>query len=220
MADDQEVKFVDKAGIQAGVKLRTGRPVVLVIDGMKGKPASWLGEAEPDGADAGADAAAGGAKNTHVLALTLKGLGGTPFANERVQVIDPDTGEPVGDPVMTNDQGELRAPVPAQKKYQVRALGDDPLEGEAPQPAVTGDDHLHIDALFLDDGGEPLANEPVTVTHADGKSDGSTDESGWFHLSADAGLFVLEVRQQKFHAFPAPSDAATGGYRFVVPAGA
>jgi hypothetical protein len=194
VTDNVEKKYVDKAQIQGGVKLRAGHPVILIV----------------------------ALKNaTHILALTLKAVGGTPFANERVQVIDPETGDPVGEPVTTDENGELRAPVPAKKKYRVRALSDDPLESDdTPRPAVTLDDHLHIAALFLDESEQPLANEPVSVTHGGDKSDGTTDESGWFHLSADAGLFVLEVRKKQFWAFPAPSDAATGGYRFVVSGGA
>jgi hypothetical protein len=260
MPDNIEQRSASLDEIKAGLKLRAGHRVVIVVSGVKGDKryaaGGWDedsdeadesegtagasavtargadGESAPGANDSAAGAGTkGGAQSgaegqgaapspadfKHVLALTLVAIGGTPLANERVQVIDPDSGETVGDPIETNAQGEMRAMVPEKKEYHVQVLDDaPPADTETPRPMVSPDLPMHIDALFLDSKGAPVANEQVAVTTGGAKTEGTTDAEGWFHLATDSGLSVLEVRGQKFRTHAAASGIANGGYRFVI----
>jgi hypothetical protein len=44
----------------------------------------------------------------HVIATELKAVGGTALGGERVVAIDPDSGEPVGEPVTADEKGAVR----------------------------------------------------------------------------------------------------------------
>lgn len=227
MSKEVETRSVALAEAKAGLEFRAGHPVVIVVSGVRGSRRTWAGRhdraAPGDGAAKSADDSEAGAPEEfkHLLALKLVAIGGTPLARERVQVIDPDTGKAVGKPVETNEAGVLRAKVPEKKKYQVQILEDPPLEDqETPRAMLTPDRPMHIDALFLDARGAPLADQPVAVTSGGEQTDGRTDAEGWFHLAAAEGLTLLELRGQNFYAHPAPSGIANGGYRFVVAAGA
>ncbi|HYV67849.1 MAG TPA: hypothetical protein VE964_16535, partial [Myxococcales bacterium] len=75
MSGEIQRKSVDLAQLRAGVQLRTGQRYLLVVKNVKGR---------------------NGAGDGFVLEVQLHAAGGTPLANERVRIHDPDTGEPVG----------------------------------------------------------------------------------------------------------------------------
>src|SRR5207253_6268006 len=103
----------------------------------------------------------GGGK-TFFLTTTIRAIGGTPLMNQPVQVIDPDTGKPVGDPVTTDAEGHIAVKVPENKKYGIRVLDDDPGDDVPPPEAMdpydaAQDDPPHLFVRLFDAAGKPLA---------------------------------------------------------------
>ena len=204
-------KTVELSQLKAGIPLRTGRSYVLVVNGIKG----------------GNRSGGGGA---FVLEVQLHAAGGTPLANERVRIHDPETGEPVGEPAVTDENGVLRARVPAGKEYHVHLDPDaaeehpdafedheHPLAAQLPHP----DEHAVLHVAFDDAEGAPRKGEVVKITDQHGQSQElQTDERGRFELVVDHGPFTLEVQGATFQAHSVMSGDLAGEeapYHFVVP---
>lgn len=202
-----ERRTVELPEIKRGVQLRVGHRYVLVVNGLE--------SAEPGGG--------------FVLEVHLHAAGGTPLANERVRIYDPDTGKPVGEPVVTDENGVLRARVPAEKEYQIHldadageehsdAFGehDHPLAAHLPHP----DEHAVLHVVLLDGKGEPLAGESVSIEDEHGASqEVKTDDGGQFQLVVEHGPFTLKARGSSLLAHSVLSgDLLDDGapYRFVV----
>ena len=97
-----ETRQVTLAQLQSGVQLRVGQKSVLVVSAP------------------------------FAIEVQLTAAGGAPLAGERVRIIDPDTNEQVGKPVMTDKHGVLRARVPEQKEYHFLPMPDEPKEDPIP----------------------------------------------------------------------------------------
>lgn len=139
---------------------------------------------------------------------TLQAVGGTPMAAERFRVYDPDSGEPLGEAGRSDDNGVIRAGVPAQKEYQIVIENDPSEEEELPSLAdgldVNGpmrDLHPVLSVQLLDLAGRPIAGEKV---HAEGPEgallEQVTDDDGAFHALTVEGTFQLTIRGKRFAA--------------------
>lgn len=165
-----------------------------------------------------------GSDDVHVLATQLFSPGGVPLAGERVQLIDPQTDEPWGPPLRTDERGELRVEVPHPGPWDLRFVHDDYEEPDTP-----GDDEVttELHVLFVDPGGEPLPDLAVNV-HGPTPAEARTDEGGTLHLEVAPGAYALEVRGPEmaearvFHAHATLRADRTQGdghsYVFVVEA--
>jgi len=161
--------------------------------------------AEAAALEAGALAAA---EAGHELWVQLVSVGGTPLRNERVQVVDA-SGEPVGDPVVADDDGVVRVPVD-EGEYAVRILGpegtDDADDGSAPQ-ATEGDALVNEPALshvlacrFFDASGQPIANESVSARSDQDSFSLTTDQAGRIEQTASPAAYDVTIRGQTFKA--------------------
>jgi hypothetical protein len=253
MSGDIEEKAVELSEIKAGLKLKAGHRVHLIVNGVHGsrpygRAAGWDEDGSNDAAgrvpgaaggdEEGSNGAPGLAPGTpggmedgaFVIELQLHAAGGTPLAHERVRIHDPDTGEQIGSPGVTDENGVLRARVPAEKEYHLHldtdAPGEDPdmfgdhehpLAGHLPHP----DEHAVLHVAFFDSKGAPLKGEAVQVKDEHGQpQELKTDENGTLDLVVDPGLFTLETRGASFVAHSVFSGDLVGDgapYRFVVP---
>ncbi len=234
MAEEIEQKAVELAEAKAGVSLRAGHPVVLVINGLKGNPQfrkAASRRAEGSASDAGGDGqesdAPDGTKNAFAIEVQLTAAGGTPMANERVRLYDPDTGQPVGEPVVTDEKGVLRAKVSAEKDYHVVVENDLPEEHELPSLDVdqgahepSSSEHWMLSVELLDAAQAPIKGEKVHVKGEHGAEfDAVTDDEGCFHELAELGVYNLTVRGKSFAAHTILHEDRQGteiGYRFTV----
>ncbi len=83
--------------------------------------------------------------DVHVIAVEVKTIGGTLLVNHPVRIIDPDTREPIGDTVMTDDKGVLRKVVPEKKTYWIEILGE---ELDLPAPPLAPDEEPFLEEDF------------------------------------------------------------------------
>jgi hypothetical protein len=255
MSENIEHKAVEIGEIKGGVKLKAGHRTIVIVNGAQGnarygkfegqfdedaddpnadkpgkKKHTWESQiAEQEGDPPGTPAGIPGAK--FAIEMQLTAAGGTPLAHERVRVHDPDTGEQVGEPGVTDDEGVLKAGVPEEKEYEIHLESGateehketfeghaHPLAGQLPHP----DEHPVLHVAFFDGKGEPLKTEPVKVKAAEGDAaphEVKTDDAGKIDLAVEAGPFILEVRGKSFTAHSVlsgelPEDDAA--YRFVV----
>ena len=224
-----EERSVELVEAKAGVQLVAGRPVVLIVNGVKGRrrPGQSADARDEAGLTPGT---VGGVKDgAYAIEMQLHAAGGTPLAHERVRIHDPDTGEPVGDPAVTDENGVLKARVPAEKEYQVHidadppeehpdAFGDHehPLAGQLPHP----DEHAVLYVAFVDVNDAPLKGEAATVKDEHGNSqDLSTNDRGNIELVVEHGVYTVEMRGSTFVAHSVLSGDLEGEgapYRFVV----
>ena len=192
-----ETRRVTLTQLKSGVQLRVGRDVVLVVDGDSGAANE---AADPPGTEGGVE---GG---PFAIEVQLTAAGGTPLAAERVRIVDPDTDEQVGKPAVTDEQGILRARVPAEKEYQFFPVLDEPEDHPDPWSAaakapVTEQEHSVLLVALADAGGEPLKAEKVTVKDEAGEAhELQTDEEGHIRLVTDPGAYEVEVKGTTFVA--------------------
>jgi hypothetical protein len=228
---------------------------VIIISGVKGNPryrqlaGQWEedGSAGAGGSDAGGSGAGaatagsaapalepgstGGIEDgAFVIELQMQAAGGTPLAHERVRIHDPDTGQQIGSAAVTDENGVLRARVPAEKEYHLHLDADaaeehadafddhdHPLAARLPHP----DEHAVLHVAFSDAKGAPRKGETVKIADEHGQSrELQTDEGGRFELVVDHGPFTLEVRGARFQAHSVMSGDLAGEaapYHFVVP---
>jgi len=216
VSDDIETRSVELAEVTAGIKLRAGHRVVLVVNGVKGSK-RYGNRAR--GRDEDGSSAADQAEGAFVIEVQLHAAGGTPLANERIRIHDPDTGQQVGEPAVTDENGVLRAKVPAEKDYQFfvdTELGEDHPDEFAEllqPPPRDSDEHATLRVAFVDPGGQPVKGEAVKVTTAHGNSqDAKTDDDGKIELIAEPGVFTLEARGRSFVAHSVfPDDLGEAG---------
>jgi len=141
---------------------------------------------------------------TCFLSTVIRSIGGTPLMNQLVQVIDPDSGESVGQPVTTDAEGHIAAPVPENKKYGIRILDDDPGDDVPPPEAMdpydaARDDPPRIFVRLLGADGKPLAGVDYEVTGKGGFSQkGKTDAEGDVEMEGiPAGGYELKIQGHK-----------------------
>ncbi|MGZ6124246.1 MAG: hypothetical protein ACXWLR_04755 [Myxococcales bacterium] len=211
-SDKVEVKSVELAEAKAGVMLRTGHRVVLVVNGTKGSRRYRRSGEE----DAGFQ-----------IEITLHAKGGTPMAHERIRIVDPDTDEPVGEAVVTDEEGVLRATVPEEKEYHL-VVEDEPAETDELPPLAddpgghepSTSEHSMLSVELLDAERAPLKGERVQVKGEHGADfEVVTDDEGCFHELAENGVYELTVRGQSFKAHTIFHDDREGSevpYRFVL----
>ncbi|MEO5616739.1 MAG: hypothetical protein ABIS67_03130 [Candidatus Eisenbacteria bacterium] len=181
-------------------------------------------EAKPDEkseSGTGADAVTPAGDEVFVLAAAIKLLGDVPLVKGVVRIIDPDTDQPVGEAITTNEKGEVRVEVPEKKAYRIE-IEDDELETEGPEPPppLPEPQPAVLVCQFVNAAGEPLDDEPVKFGAAAGDGDDfTTDEKGRIRAPAELGPCKLEVRGQAFVAHSLPvedGDNEACHYRFVV----
>jgi hypothetical protein len=208
-SDNTEVKSVELSELRAGVTLRTGRRMVLVVNGAKGS-SRYRPKAGEDG---------------FTIEVTLHAAGGTPMAHERIRIVDPDTGNPVGEPVLTDEEGVLRAKVPEEKEYHLVVENEEAAQDELPSLELGGhepgsSEHSMLSVELLDGDRQPLKNEKVQVKGEHGEDfEAVTDDEGCIHELAGPGVYELSVRGSTFKAHTIFQDDRQGfevPYRFVV----
>jgi hypothetical protein len=203
-SDQTEVKRVELAEARAGVVLRTGHRVVLVVNGAKGSSSGGF-----------------------TIEIALQAAGGTPMAHERIRIVDPDSGKAIGELAVTDEEGVLRAKVPAEKEYHLivendaaeqddlPSLGDD-LGGHERSPS----EHSVLSVELLDGDRAPLKGEKVQVKGEHGEDfEVVTDEEGCFHQLTEPGVYELTVRGKPLKAHTIFHDDREGTevpYRLVV----
>jgi hypothetical protein len=197
MSESIDRQRVTLAELKSGIRLRDGRMAVLII-GAK--------EAGAGGDEAPVPGTVGGlADGAFAIEVQLTAAGGTPLAAEPVRIVDPDSGQDVGKPGVTDERGVLRARVPEQKEYEFHAVAfgvehDDPWGAAAPI-AAAGQEHSVLFVALTDRAGSPLANENVTVKdEAGSEHPGQTDGEGCLRLVTDPGVYELRVRENTFVA--------------------
>ena len=154
------------------------------------------------------------------LVTQVKLLGDVPAIEHEVKILDPDTGEVVGDPVTTDDQGVLRAEVPSNKAYHLQLVDSepDPEAGAAP-PEIHIDDHAVLRCRFVHTSGEPLAEAEIHAKLGETEMLLATDEEGRIEGPAQLGYYELSYGEQVFHAHSLPAADAEDDeaiYHFVV----
>jgi len=204
-----ETKSVALAEVKAGVVLRTGHRVVLVVSDAKGS-SRYRGKPAEGG---------------FTLEVTLHAAGGTPMAHERIRIVDPDSGQPVGEPVVTDEEGVLRAKVPEEKEYHLVVESEEAEQDELPALDLGGhergsDEHSVLSVELLDAEGKPLQGEKVQVKGEQGAGfEVVTGDDGCFHELAEPGVYQLTVRGKSFKAhtiFHDDRGDSAAPYRFVV----
>jgi hypothetical protein len=218
-----ETRPVELADAKAGVSLDAGHRVVLVVNGATGSK-RYRAQAVPAVLEPGAP---GGVKDGKFqIEITLKAVGGTPLAHERVRIHDPDTGEPVGEAALTDENGVLRARVPEEKDYDVVVEADPAEQHELPplgehlgahEPSAAR--HSMLSVELLDAAGAPLKGEAVHVEGDGGGFDAITDDEGCLHELAEPGVYTLTVRGTSLSAHTVFQEDRQGNdvpYRFVV----
>jgi len=230
--DNIETKSVELAELKSGVSLRAGHPVVLVVNGATGskrfrragtKAAAGAGGNSPELKPG----APGGVKEGKFhIEIALRAAGGTPLAHERVRIHDPDTGQPVGEPAVTDEKGVLRANVPEEKDYQVVVENDAPEDHHLPalgdhlgghEPSST--QHSMLSVELLDAARAPVKGEKVHVKGEQGEFDAVTDDEGCIHELAEPGAYTLTVKGKSVTAHTIFQEDRQGSevpYRFVL----
>jgi hypothetical protein len=215
MAGDVEERAVELTEVKSGLTFQAGHRVRIVVNGAR--DAKELPPGTPGGVEDGA----------FVIELQLHAAGGTPLAHERVRIHDPDTGQPVGAPGVTDEEGVVRAKVPAEKHYHLMLENDAREEHELPElgDAVGGherspDEHAVLSVNLLDAARAPLKAEKVHVKGEQGAEfDVVTDDDGCFHELAEPGVYDLTARGKSFKTHTIFHDDREGTevpYRFIV----
>ena len=228
-----ETKSVELAEAKSGVSLRTGQRVVLIVNGAAGSPRYKRAADDPEGSAAAASSTGlkpgtpGGVKDGKFqIETALQAAGGTPLAHERVRLHDPATGEPVGEPAVTDENGILRASVPEEKDYDVVVESDpaekeelpslaDHLGGEEPSSA----EHAVLSVELLDAARAPLRREKVHVKGEQAEFDVVTDDEGCIHEVAEPGAYTLTAKGKSATAhtvFQDERDESGVAYRLVL----
>jgi hypothetical protein len=154
------------------------------------------------------------------LVTQVKLLGDVPAIEHEVRLIDPDTGEVVGEPVMTDDEGVLRVEVPQNKAYHLQLADPEPEPADAPPPEQHVDEeHAILRCQFVHASGEPLAEAEIHARLGEHEMMLTTDEEGRIESPAHLGDYELSWGEQVFHAHALPGsygEKDEGVYHFVV----
>jgi phage protein D len=150
----------------------------------------------------------------HLLSILVKSIGDTPLPDHRVRVRDPDTGDVLGDWVLTGDDGMLNTEVPDDRTYRIEIDDRDAPDAGGPEldPGKSGG---LLVCVFTDASGAPVANETVTSDDLTLQ----TDASGRLEAAASLSPYQLTIRGQTFSAHGQPADDAEkeeNVYRFVL----
>jgi phage protein D len=155
--------------------------------------------------------------DVHMIAVEVKGLGGTPLPHHPVRVLDPDTGEPASDWLETDEEGVLRTRVPDDRTWRIEVQDED-LEAGTPQ-ATLPEAPAVLRCLFVDAGGIAVANEPVEATVDSDALALRTDGNGRIEAPARLAVYRLKIRGQTFTAHAVTAADGSGDetlYRFVL----
>lgn len=129
-------------------------------------------------------------EDVFVLAAEVKLIGDTPLIRHAVRILDPDTGEVVGD-AETDGAGIVRVEVPAQKIYAIEIVD------RYHDPPVSPTIHLPQAVLrcrFVEPGGAPVPHLEVTVEDPSGNSaEAVADGDGLLELPARLCVYKLRV---------------------------
>src|SRR5260221_8163058 len=141
MDTDIETRAVGLAELKRGVKLNAGHCVRLVVGDATGtRKRGTLDVWSEHGVQEIPPGSAGGMSGgAFVIELQLHAAGGTPLPHERVRVVDPDTGHPVGEPAVTDENGIVRARVTEEKEYELHIVES----GDGEEHPDAFDDHAH-----------------------------------------------------------------------------
>jgi hypothetical protein len=142
------------------------------------------------------------------LVAQVKLLGDVPAIEHEVKILDPDTGEVVGDPVTTDDQGVLRVEVPSNKAYHLQLVDSEPeAESRTPEQHVD-EEHAILRCRFVHASGEPLAEAEIYAKLGEDEMVLTTDEDGRIEAPAHLGDYELSWGEQVFHAHALPGSYA------------
>ena len=164
-------------------------------------------------------------KDVHVLSTRITARGGTPLVDQLVEIVDPDSHEPVGPPVRTDENGQLLAEVPEDKPYDIRILDDDepdPIESPLERSPVdeSQEERPVLAVRLLDESGAPLANERYEAKGPMGSFSGITDAEGDVEVDGvESGAYEITIRGKTLKAHTLYStDLEQDGepYRLVV----
>ena len=136
-------------------------------------------------------------RTAYFLSRRLLAHGGTPFANQPVRIIDPDTGARVGGVVRTDSAGNLFVRVPENKPYHLSIVDPHQHDHARPGPNTSGPlDYPMLTVRLVDAAGAPLANEQWRATGPGGATlSGTTDAQGDISCGpAVFGVYELTVR--------------------------
>ena len=154
------------------------------------------------------------------IAVEVKLIGDTPAVHHEVRILDPDSGEPIGDPVMTDDQGVLRAEVPENKEYKLELVDREPTLFDSMDFALHPEDRgAVLRCQFVHASGEPLVEAEIHAKFEETEDVYTTDEDGRIEGTAQLGLYELTYGDQTFHAHSLPTEHAgrdEAVYHFVV----
>ncbi|SRR6266849_3205050 len=224
--DNVETKAVELAELKSGISLRAGHPVVLVVNGATGWKRFRRAAAAGNTPELKPGTPGGVQDGKFHIEIALQAAGGTPLAHERVRIHDPDTGQPVGGPAVTDENGVLRANVPEEKDYEVVVENDAPEDHELPslgdhlggdEPSST--EHSILSVELLDAGRAPIKGEKVHVKGEQGEFDAVTDDEGCIHELAEPGAYTLTVKGKSVTAHTIFQEDRQGSdvpYRFVL----
>lgn len=159
------------------------------------------------------------APETYWMVAQVKLLGDVPAMEHEVRIIDPDTGETVGEPVMTDEKGVVRVEVPQNKAYLFELADSEPeLDELAPEQHVD-EEHAVLRCRFVRASGEPLADAEINAKLGDMEMVLTTDEEGRIDSPAHLGTYELSYGEQIFHAHALPTsdlEHEDAVYQFVV----
>ncbi|MGZ6141927.1 MAG: hypothetical protein ACXWLM_01255 [Myxococcales bacterium] len=152
----------------------------------------------------------------HVVHVTVKSIGGTILPNHPVRIVD-EKGIPIGDPVLTDKDGNVKVEVPENKKYRVEIVDE---HIPAPVPLVPPEKSPSLVCHFLTPEGAPVANESVeATTEGHDKVTAKTDENGRLEMPAFLAAYELKIKGETFHAHALPfadKEKKENLYQFVV----
>lgn len=148
------------------------------------------------------------AAEAYWLAAQVKLIGDDPAVNHAVRIVDPDTGKVVLDDLTTDDQGVVRAEVPENKEYHIELVEPDtPMEFPDADYGM-GDSHAFLRCRFVDEAGNPIANQQVEAKFGDDDIPFVTDADGQIEAVAHLGAYELVIGDQTFYAHSVPAEDA------------
>jgi len=165
--------------------------------------------------------------DVQVIVAEVKGIGDVPLANQKVQVVDPDSQEPVGDPVVADEKGKIVVLVPENKAFDLHIVDDDPGIDHPPHldPNIKDgqDDRAFMFLQVVNPDGSPVAGEKLSLKSADGKTthDDTTNDKGTIEVEVPPGVYEVSVKGKTLKASTLYfSDFAEEGgkpYSIIVP---
>ena len=195
--DEVEKRSITLAEAKAGVRLKAGHSVVLVLG------------------------------HSFEIHAQLHAAGGTPLVKERVRIEDPDTGVVIGIVTADETGVvRARVPKEKDYHFFLETAGaaaaePDPFAGLLPPPVAADDPHAVLSFALIDSKGKALADTKLQVKAPDGTAhEEVTDSNGHLLLAVSPGAFQIVANGAAFVAhtlFASEIEGDAPPYQFVVP---